>query len=43
MDKKNLITTKVRDKGKKAIPLQAWRGPEDSSSLRLSDFKTIDT
>jgi len=27
----------------KAIPLQAWRGPECSRSLRLPDFKTIST
>jgi ribonuclease HI len=26
----------------KAIPLQAWTGLEDSRSLRLPDFKTID-
>jgi len=25
----------------KAIPLQAWTGPEDSRSLSLPDFKTI--
>jgi hypothetical protein len=25
----------------KAIPLQAWRGPEGSRSLRLPDFNTI--
>jgi len=25
----------------KAIPLQAWTGPEGSRRLRLSDFKTI--
>jgi len=31
-------------KGKsKAIPLQAWTGPEGSRRLRLSDFKTIST
>jgi len=28
---------------KKAIPLQAWTGPEDSRKLRLPDFKTIGT
>jgi hypothetical protein len=28
---------------KKAIPLQAWTGPEDSRRLRLPDFKTIGT
>jgi len=31
-----------RVKGK-AIPLQAWTGPEGSRSLRLPDFKTIGT
>jgi hypothetical protein len=31
-------------KGKgKAIPLQAWTGPEGSRTLRLPDFKTIGT
>ena len=35
---------KAIGKGKgKAIPLQAWTGPEDSRRLRLSDFKTIGT
>jgi len=30
------------DKGKgKAIPLQAWTGPEGSRRLRLPDFKTV--
>jgi len=27
----------------KAIPLQAWTGPEGSRSLRPPDFKTIST
>jgi hypothetical protein len=27
----------------KAIPLQAWTGPEGSRRLRLSDFKTTGT
>jgi len=27
----------------KEIPLQAWAGPEGSSRLRLSDFKTVVT
>jgi len=27
----------------KAIPLQAWRGPEGSRRLTLPDFKTIGT
>jgi hypothetical protein len=30
----------VKGKGK-AIPLQAWTGPEGSRRLRLPDFKTI--
>ena len=34
----------VNGKGKrKAIPLQAWTGPEGSKRLRLPDFKTIGT
>jgi len=32
----------VKGKGK-AIPLQAWTGPEGSGRLRLTDFKTIGT
>ena len=33
-----------KGKGKgKAIPLQAWTGPEGSRRLRLPDFKTIGT
>jgi len=28
---------------RKAIPLQVWRGPEDSRRLRLPHFKTIGT
>jgi len=35
-------TCGVKGKGK-AIPLQAWTGPEGSRMLRLPDFKTIDT
>jgi len=27
----------------KAIPLQAWRGPEGSRRLRLPDFKATGT
>ena len=30
------------DQGK-AIPLQAWTGPEGSKKLKLPDFKTIGT
>jgi len=34
----------VYSEGKgKAIPLQAWTGPEVSRKLRLPDFKTIGT
>jgi hypothetical protein len=32
----------VKGKGK-AIPLQAWTGPEVSRRLRLPDFKAIGT
>jgi len=32
----------ISGKGK-AIPLQAWTGPESSRSLRLPDFKTVNT
>jgi len=32
----------IKGKGK-AIPLQAWTGPEGFRSLRLLDFKTIGT
>jgi hypothetical protein len=39
---KNNIVMKCKGKGK-AIPLQAWTGPEDSRRLRLPDFKTIGT
>ena len=28
---------------RKAVPLQAWTGPEGSRRLRFPDFKTIDT
>jgi len=32
------------NKGKgKAIPLQAWTGPEGSRKLMLPDFKTVGT
>jgi hypothetical protein len=34
---------KKKKKKGKAIPLQAWTGPEGSRRLRLSDFKTIGT
>jgi len=34
----NLLKTKD-----KAIPLQAWTGPEGSRRLRLPDFQTIGT
>jgi len=33
---------RINKNGKgKAIPLQAWRGPEGSKRLRLPDFETI--
>jgi len=35
---------KVKGKGKgKAIPLQAWTGPEGPRKWRLPDFKTAGT
>jgi hypothetical protein len=37
-----LLDDKMTDtQNGKAIPLQAWTGPEGSRSLRLSDFKTV--
>ena len=36
------VNKKGKGKGK-AIPLQAWTGPEGSRGLRLPDFKTIGT
>jgi len=36
------IDLRVYVKGK-AIPLQAWTGPESSKRARLPDFKTIST
>jgi hypothetical protein len=35
--------TKGTEKKGKAIPLQAWTGPEGSRRLRLADFKTVGT
>jgi hypothetical protein len=35
---RNVVKGKV-----KAIPLQAWTGPEVSRRLKLPDFKTIGT
>jgi len=39
---KGLIKHKRNFKGK-AIPLQAWTGPEGSGRLRLPDVQTIGT
>jgi hypothetical protein len=38
----NAVQTKGKGKGK-AIPLEAWTGPECSRRLRLPDFKIIGT
>ena len=38
----SLLINKVKGKGK-AIPLQAWTGPEGSRRMRLPDFKTVGT
>jgi len=37
-----LIRVFIKKNGK-AIPLQAWTGPEGFRRLRLSDFKTVGT
>jgi len=39
---KNYLELVHKLKGK-AIPLQAWTGPEDARRLRIPDFKTIST
>jgi len=39
---KGICERKGKGKGK-AIPLQAWTGPEGSRRLRLPDFNTIGT
>jgi hypothetical protein len=39
-----LSVKKIKGKGKgKAIPLEAWRGPEGSRKLRPPDFKKFGT
>jgi hypothetical protein len=38
----SLIACYILQKGK-AIPLQAWTGPEGSRTLKFPDFKTIGT
>jgi len=41
---KNFMTIlELKINVKKAIPLQAWTGPERSRRLRLPEFKTIGT
>jgi len=37
----NTVDIALRHGKSKAIPLQAWTGPEGSRGLRLPDFKTI--
>jgi hypothetical protein len=37
-----MATHMIKGKGK-AIPLQAWTGPEGSRRMRLPDFKTFGT
>jgi hypothetical protein len=42
--KPNITKNLNKSKGKgKAIPLHTWPGPEGSRSLRLQDFKTVNT
>ena len=39
-----VVNSSIKGKGKgKAIPLQAWTGPEGYRRLRLPDFETIGT
>jgi len=38
-----MLTSKRKRVKGKAIPWQAWRGPEGSTRLRLPDFKAIGT
>jgi hypothetical protein len=38
--KHNILIAKVKGK---AIPLQAWTGPEGSRRLRFPDFKRVGT
>jgi hypothetical protein len=39
----HLLKEKSKDKGKgKTTTLQVWTGPENSRSLGLPDFKTVD-
>ena len=38
----NIFSYRQQVKGK-AMPLQAWTGPEGSRRLRLPDFKTVGT
>jgi hypothetical protein len=40
---RNTGTQLFKTQQSKAIPLQAWTGPEGSRRLRLPDFKTIGT
>ena len=39
----NIMAESIRSCRGKAIPLQAWIGPEGSGRLMLSDFKTVRT
>jgi hypothetical protein len=41
--KGNFIPMHTIEAKGKAIPLQAWAGPEGSRRLRLPDFKTFGT
>ena len=40
--RKSSLSMRAYNKGK-AIPLQAWTGPEGPRRLRLTDFKTFRT
>ena len=43
MTRQRELINRYTVKKAKAIPLQAWTGPEVSRRLKLPDFKTINT
>ena len=43
LDGPKYVSLSVTDVKGKAIPLQAWTGPEGSRRLRLPDFMTVGT
>ena len=43
VNNKKLVIKSTEKKKGKAIPLQAWTGPEVSRRLRFPEFKTVGT